>query len=141
MSTEWSISLDYRMTSVSSYWRSIIHFTIGAARGRLGDRTPALFMNPGAQGFQFTTTLNDNDFYEYNNFEYVQVNRVYKIEIHQRYISNGNYRYFIKIDGDEVHSAINSKARQFYNVKVYAGNPWDDASIGFISKLQFTNFL
>ena len=36
------------------------------------------------------------------------------IEIHQR--------YFIKWNGEEIHSVVNEKAQQFYDVKVYASD-------------------
>ena len=100
-----------------------------------------MFTIPNSQKVGFNTALNDEVSYSYRSVEDLELNRVYKIEVHQRYISNGTYRYFIKIDGEEIHSAINSKARQYYNVKVYAGDPWHNASQGFISKLHFTNFL
>ena len=131
MSTEWSISFEYRMTGVNSTWSSIIDF-VGQTI------LISVDMSPNSEYFYFVTPLDDafNDYYHYN----VQLNRVYKIEIHQRYISNGNYRSFIKIDGEQVYSAINSKARQYYNVKVHASR-LEPASQGFISKLHFTNFL
>ena len=141
MSTEWSVSFEFKMTGVVADWSSIIHLTIGGDAEIIGDRTPAVFLMPESRGFHFTTSLGDDISYFWDYYENLQQNYVYEIEIHQRYISNGNYRYFIKIDREEVHSAINSKARQFYNVKVYVGDPWYNASKGLISNLQFTNFL
>ena len=47
------------------------------------------------------------------------------IEIHQKYTSGGKYRYFIKINGEEVFSIINTNAQQFYDIKIYASNPWE----------------
>ena len=141
MSTEWSVSFEYKMTGVLTDWGSIIHLTIAGNVGNIGERTPAVFVRPESRGFHFATSMEDTANYKWNYGENLQQNYVYKIEIHQRYINNGNYRYFIKIDGEEVHSAINSKARQFYNVKVFAGSPWNEASKGFISNFHFTNFL
>ena len=141
MSTEWSISFNYRMTGVVAGWSNIIHFTINGDVGLIGDRTPAVFTRPGSPLIHFVSAINATNKHEVNAHEGFQQNRVYKIEVHQRYISNGNYRYFIKIDGEEIHSAINSNAKQFYNVKVYAANPWYNASKGLISNFQFTNFL
>ena len=136
MSTEWSISFECRMTGLKSFWTSIIHFTIGGDNDQIGDRIPAVFWSP-LQLLLFASAVNDTT----DNYEIaIQLNRVYKIEVHQRYISNGNYRYFIEIDGEEVHS-VNTKARQFYNVLVYTSNPWYDASPGDISNFKFTNFL
>ena len=141
MSTEWSVTFVYKVISFPQDWGklgSVIHFTRGQNSNKYGERTPAVFETPN--GFHLTSSLNGNGNYY---FDYItdKTNHYYKIEIHQRYVSNGNYRYFIKIDGEEVHSAINNQAKQFYNVKVYAGNPWYNAGNGFISNFQFTNFL
>ena len=56
--------------------------------------------------------------YGINFDDIVQINRIYKIE-DQRCISNCNYGYFIKIDGKEIHSVVNSNIIQFCNVKIY----------------------
>ena len=69
------------------------------------------------------------------------VNQTYKIEIHQRYVSNGDYRYFIILDGQEVYSVVNTDAKQFYNIKVYASGPFRDACPAYVKDLKFTNFL
>ena len=103
----------------------------------MGVRNPAVFLDGGAK-IAFFTSMNESLSHGFIG-NVLQQNHVYKIEIHQRYISNGNYQFFIKIDGEE-YSAINSKAKQFYNVKVYAANPWYNASKGFISNFNFTNF-
>ena len=62
------------------------------------------------------------------------------IEMHQRYVSGGNYRFFIVVNGEEINSVF-STARQFYNVKVYSSNPWHNACPGYIKNFKFTNFL
>ena len=103
MSTEWSVSFEYRITGVVSSWGSIVHLTIGSNIVQMGQRTTAVFTLPNSQKLIFNTTLNDETNYICRSVENLELNRVYKIEVHQRYISNGNYRYFIKIDGKEVH--------------------------------------
>ena len=103
MSTEWSVSFEYRITGVVSSWGSIVHLTIGSNIVQMGQRTTAVFTLPNSQKLIFNTTLHDETNYICRSVENLELNRVYKIEVHQRYISNGNYRYFIKIDGKEVH--------------------------------------
>ena len=139
MSTEWSISFDWRTVSFWLDWMSIIHFTIGQDIGKYGDRAPAVFLVPGTSKFHVASAVNGNSNYFFDTTT-IQLNRRYHIEIHQRYISQGNYRYFVKIDGAEVHSIVNRDAQQFYDVKVYAGSPWRE-TIGYISNLHFANFL
>ena len=60
-----------------------------------------------------SSCINDNPNHYINNY-------ITNIEIHQRYVNGGEYRYFIKINGEEIASIINTKAQQFYDVKVYA---------------------
>ena len=142
MSTEWSVSFDWSTTSLpSAGWMSIVHFTIGEDNGKYGDRTPAVFfyVDGDTKLFHFASAVNGQG-YTFDETTSFRLNHKYHIEIHQRYISQGNYRYFVKIDGVEVKSVVNSDARQFYEVKVYAGDPWF-APIGYISNLHFTNFL
>ena len=103
MSTEWSVSFEYRITGVVSSWGSIVHLTIGSNIVQTGQRTTAVFTLPNSQKLIFNTTLHDETNYICRSVENLELNRVYKIEVHQRYISNGNYQYFIKIDGKEVH--------------------------------------
>ena len=71
----------------------------------------------------------------------IQPNHTYSVEIHQRYIANGKYRYFITIDGKEKYSIVNKQAQQFHNVHVYASSETRDKGDGYISNLSFTNFL
>ena len=103
MSTEWSVSFEYRITGVVSSWGSIVHLTIGSNIIQMGQRTTAVFTLPNSQKLIFNTTLNDETNYICRSVENLELNRVYKIEVHQRYISNGNYRSIIKIDGEEIH--------------------------------------
>ena len=69
------------------------------------------------------------------------VDQTYQVEVHQRYMSQGNYNYFIKIDGLEVYRIVNSDARQFWNVNVFAGNPWSEACPVYVKNFVITNFV
>ena len=62
-------------------------------------------------------------------------------EFHQRYVSGGDYRFFVKRNGEEVYSVINTDAQQFYDVKVWASNPSASACQADIRNLELTNFL
>ena len=62
-------------------------------------------------------------------------------EFHQRYVNGGKYRFFVKRNGEEVYSIINADARQFYDIKVWAGMPIYPACSADIKNLELTNFL
>lgn len=145
LSTEWSISFQYRQTSQYNGWVNLIHFAVSDSVDSIddpivsGDRVPAVFIENGAT-LHITNEVNGNPNYYPRSGTQINLNEKYFIEIHQRYVSRGNYRYFIKINGVKTHSVINSAAKQYYNVHVYASDPWYTAN-GFISNFQFTNFL
>ena len=146
MSTEWSISFQFRQTSLSPVWTNIIRFasanTTYGSPITIGKRIPAVFININSRKLHFTHAVNGMANYIVNGEATDnKLNDNHHIEIHQRYVSRGDYRYFIKINGTEIHSTINSDARQFYNVNVYASDPWYENVNGFISNFDFTNFL
>ena len=65
----------------------------------------------------------------------INLNEIYQIEIHQRYLSEVNYHIFVKVNSNEIHSVVNSNAQQFYNINVYVSDPWYD---GFITFFEFS---
>ena len=131
------------MTSLtsSSYKCNIIQLTKGGLVGQHGDRTPSVFLFPWSDRLYFASSINYDQNYFLPSAKEIVVNVPTHIEIHQRYTSGGKYRYFIKINGEEAYSIINTDARQFYNVKVYASNPWEDNCSGYIKNFEVTNFL
>ena len=90
MSTEWSVSFEFKMTGVLIGWSNIIHFTIGGNMFNIGDRIPAVFVRGESKGFHFNFPVNEIAIYDWDFNETIQQNRVYNIGIHQRYVSNGN---------------------------------------------------
>ena len=143
LSTEWIVSFDYKVTRTvwtDCNWLGVLTFTIGQDLDNYGDRTPSLYVRCADRQLVFSSAI--NGIIAFNKMVLqINSNGLYHIEIHQRYISGGEYRYFIRIDGVEVVSVVNKDARQFYNVKVYACDPWFDPADGIISNLQHTNFL
>ena len=141
MSTEWSVSFHWRTTSFQTSITSIVHFTIDSDYGQYGDRAPAVYVVRHNEDNQFhiVNAVNGDINLNFNTLP-LQPNHKYHVEIQQRYISQGDYHYFVKIDGVEIYSKVNRDARQFYNVKVYASDPWNEAD-GYISNFKLTNFL
>ena len=71
-----------------------------------------------------------------------EVNRTYSFELHQMYQGGGNYRYYILIDGKEVHSVLNPDAKQYYDLKVYMSLNTNNPSAPVeVSNFEHTNFL
>ena len=49
----------------------------------------------------------------------------YKVEVGQEYQQQkSGYVYYITINGQRVHEALNKNATEFNNMNVYASDPW-----------------
>ena len=145
LSTEWSVTLDFRIHSPipDSHHLScnIVHFTKGGSWGSYGDRTPFIGIIETSYKLHITSAINGNHDKNRNIPNILEINQLYHLEVNQRYVSNGEYLYTITLDGEDLMSIVNSDARQFYNVKVYAGNPWNANCPVYISNFKITNFL
>uniref|UniRef100_A0A7M6DR11 Uncharacterized protein n=1 Tax=Clytia hemisphaerica TaxID=252671 RepID=A0A7M6DR11_9CNID len=141
LSMEWSVSLNVRYPSYGGTGYTIFHMANEGVRDTsYGARIP-IISRPYLTlpvTFHISSAVNGH-WNHYQNFQGAAPNGTNHIEVHQRYVSNGHYRYFIMIDGVEVYSVLNTDARQFYNVHVYVG--WPDPAPCFISNLEITNFL
>uniref|UniRef100_A0A7M5UU39 Uncharacterized protein n=1 Tax=Clytia hemisphaerica TaxID=252671 RepID=A0A7M5UU39_9CNID len=153
LSNEWIVSLNVRLHSPLSevnfqnMWVcNIVHFTQGghSLRHQYGDRTPLIGIGKTTSKFHITNAVNNDPIFNFNNDgvgNVLTINQTYHLEVHQRYVSNGDYRYFITIDGEELYSVLNTDARQFYDVKVFMSNDWQIVCPVYISNFEITNFL
>ena len=145
LSPEWSVTFTVRFLDLSglSVHCNIIHLTENENSGSYGDRTPMVYLQSTNSGLLMviTSAINSRPLFWKVGAPLLVDGETKHVEIHQRYVSGGKYRYFIKINGKETYSIINEDARQFYNVKVYASDPWHDACPGYIKNLEITNFL
>ena len=145
MSTEWILTFSVRFTSgtITSPWCSVIHLTHDQNNADYGGRIPTLFLS--TESGVFNKHRVDYDINSGRTIidimETPTVGEWDHFEFHQRYVSGGNYRFFVKRNGKEIKSIINTDARQFYNVKVYAGDPWHYVCPAQMKNLEFTNFL
>ena len=132
-------SLDLSTNAVCN----VIHMTHNTNHDSYGDRIGVLFMKgtPLLKETLFRAGVNGVINFVFEPTPMPNINEPVHYEMHQRYVSEGNYRYFIKINGEEVLTILNTDARQFYNVKVYASDPWYRACPGTIKNFKLTNFL
>lgn len=139
MSAEWIISFTLTLTSLSDDC-NLVQFTTGGDYGVVGGRIPAIFINKhqGTVDMVYINSVSGKNRAVRSFIPPINVET--QIEMHQRYVSSGNYRFFIVVNGEEINSVF-STARQFYNVKVYSSNPWHNTCPGYIKNFKFTNFL
>ncbi|XP_066931320.1 uncharacterized protein [Clytia hemisphaerica] len=145
LSPEFVISVNIRIhTSIINTGTmacNIIHLTTGANILEYGSRSPFIGVIENSLKLFVEQGINGADRTGMTIPKILSINKTYHVEVHQRYTSNGNYRYFVKLDGTEVASLVNTDARQFYDIKVYASNPWNAACPVHASNFQITNFL
>ena len=144
LSTEWSLSFNLRIFETIGDYSNVIHFTKGANIGSMGDRVPYISTKPLSSELYITTDANHiTDLYLGGTAgqNVLTLEQKHKIEMSQRYISGGKYRLLTVIDGNVISDVINTDARQYHNVQVYAGDPWHPPSNKTISDFQHTNFL
>ena len=70
------------------------------------------------------------------------LNHSHRLEVEQRYLKDGLYRFVTLINGQELHSTINVNAKQFYDIKCYVSSPGSPTlANATIRHLSLTNFL
>ncbi|XP_066929863.1 uncharacterized protein [Clytia hemisphaerica] len=141
LSTEWILTLSVRLYAKETTWCNIIHLTQNGKDVDYGDRTPFLAKRSSPSEFRISSAVNGQTSHNFDIPGDVVVNQTYYFEIHQRYISNGSYRYSLELDGVEQYSILNNDARQFYDVKVMASNNWQTKCPVLISNFKIINFL
>ena len=140
MSGEWTVTCDIRFTDIEPNTGNIFHFRSNDGNDVHGARHPALYS--AGDSTKLVVKANVNGDLLHSTYINLELNVKAHIEIHQRYVSNGNYRFFIIKDGEEIYSIINDDAQPMYNTHVYASNGWYHSStVVMLSNLEFTNFL
>lgn len=147
LSPEWSMKFVFKVPSLpdDNRYATIVHLSIGGSIAQRGDRTPVvqLLGREGKMSLIVASTINDhlNFIYSSKDDIVLNVSQPYSLEVHQRYLKNGLYRFFVILDHVEIFSVVNRRAEQFYGVKVWACAPWSNPSLAEISNFEHTNFL
>ena len=133
----WVVSFQIKLRGVIRNWGSIIHFTTGRDNGRYGYRIPAIWTIPGQRRIHFTSGISGHVNYIFNTKRGLPLNRWVSLKVTQRQVKGGRFRYTIYVNGRQVFTIINTKPRNFRNVKVYVSDPWYPAANGVIRRLIF----
>ena len=114
---------------------------LGGNSWTYGYRTPALTVKqrPDMQ-LEFASAINNNPNYV-KMISAVNANTDYHVIIQQRYIGNGVYEFTALLNGNLVMRVENTKASQFYDVKVHASTKLSTPCDATISGFKVTNFL
>ena len=133
------VEFDIKVTKLPrSEYTNVFHFLIGKYKSgdRYGDRIPALWIRRTTCSFHIVSAVNGNRNY-WKDFRF-EFGKQYHITIQQLKVS-GNYYYEIIIDGASKFKILNTMAKKYYNVKMYASDPWHQAftsHFGWISAIK-----
>ena len=143
LSAEWIVSLKVRFHGHLASPCNIFRMAQGYRNNDYhGDRYPLISVyHYPAYRFQIASSIGSNKNHAQDLYFGFQINQKYSIEIQQRYVSGGNYRYAIYIDGKEGYSVLNDQPRQFYDMNVFLSDNIQAPCPAYVSDLKITNFL
>lgn len=143
LSPEWIVSLTVRLYSLNIAYQycHFIQLSKGGLISNYGDPTPIIALNVGSKMLSITSAINGGSNIGHNNKTSLRINQAAHIEVHQRYISGGNYMFFIVVDGVKVYEVINKEAQQFFNVKIFRNALGAPTCLAFVKNFQIINFL
>ena len=143
LSAEWSVSLKVRLydedTSYGDHgYCNIAEFKVGGNGLKYGSDTLIIMMGKAKFLRIVSKSIHDQQSIPIPS---LVVDQPVHIEVHQRYIYGGKYRYTIDVDGVNYASKVVTDAQQYFDVKVYASENNREACHIYVSDFKLTNFL
>ena len=141
LAEEWRVSFEIKPTNYNyNGFAQILQMTTGGKSGKIGDRTPALWIHK-TKGVYLATTLNgkanEGKFFKTKK---PPLNKWTSVEISQ--VMDGTKHIFsFTIGGKTLWSVENTKPRKFYSVQVFASSGWYVAQAGSIRRFKIENIL
>lgn len=134
----WYVSFEIQPMSTRAGWSNVLHFSKNGNRARYGDRVPGVWFIEHSTRLHICSAFsgNRNHCFDTNHLPF---NIYTKIEISNRYKSNGQTWYEIQFGGQKVYSVRNTRPAYFPNVKVYRADPWYNPSPAKIKNLVYNN--
>ncbi|XP_065652522.1 uncharacterized protein LOC136079838 [Hydra vulgaris] len=114
---------------------NVIYLTVGSSKKSRGREILGVWFSDAGDG-RLNITVPTKEKYFITN---PQITNVYcSIDILQQKEKN-KYVYTIKINAETIYSELNPMPMPFYNVQVYASNPWDLVQDTLIGEMFITN--
>ena len=143
LNKEYSVSFDVKPTTYGNHHRNILHVTLGGDSDRYGDRTPGVWFSPsnpsGTTSSLLIISPINGAHNEFNTKASFPTNKWIGVKIDQTKVG-AEYFYAIHIDGVQVYKVMNTDARDYSDLKVYAGDNWFTVQAGSIRNLDIVNF-
>ena len=132
LTDEWRLSFEVNPTEFTIFG-SVLHMTIGAKGGKVGDRIPAIWFHR-TKGILISTAFRGR---ASHTIIFKQLPTTYewtKFELSQSFVQS-QLMFNITIGGKNVFYQENTKPVELENVKVYSGNPWNPPQKGLMRNL------
>ena len=139
LTKEWRVTFDFYPTSYNYRgYAQILQMSTNGRSGKIGDRTPALWIH-NTRGVYIATTLNGKPSVgKFFKTKKPPLNQWTTIEIIQA--KKGSvFMFSLAIGGKTLWSVENSDPREFSDVKVYASSGWYEAQAGYIRGFLIEN--
>jgi len=115
-------------------WLSVFHMTTGRNHGTIGSRIPAVWVNGPGKYLAVSNGVNGNTNY-WKNYP-VKLKTWYHVQIKQVENKAKKIVYTILVNNKVVSSLVNTKPREYKNVKAFVADPWHPALNGHIKNIQ-----
>ena len=118
--------------------QNIMHFTRGEDNSKYGDRVPKVSFSQ--QKFIVASSINGNSNHLLES-EPLESDKTYDLVIEQSMKEDGKIHYEIKVNGEVIHSEVNTDAQDFDNVHVYVASPFStpfSTEYGRLESLEWT---
>ena len=122
MYRQWSISfLMMPDSKEGSSWLNLLHFGTASGTG-YGANIISIYFRPSDAKLMFYGAVSSNGKYSFETDISLPMSQWTTVEVSQMPDQNGDFVYSILINGNVVHSTINTDTQNFNNVNVYGGN-------------------
>ncbi|XP_047133483.2 uncharacterized protein LOC100207579 isoform X2 [Hydra vulgaris] len=134
----YTVSFNVKPMNFTVGLNSVVHLTLGNDFGAYGDRNPGVwFHKDGSGSLVICVAINGNASYCIKTTP-LTLGKWSSVKIYQS-MQGGKYWFSVDLNGINIHKVENSDSRDFYNMKVYASDPWYNAQNASISELLIIN--
>ena len=135
---EFIFSVEIKPNKKVKGWSSITRITDGGNCCKPGNRVPMIKFRPNSYRLHISFAINGNGNRHFDTAE-LKEGEYSTVVIKQTFMYGNKYRYSIRINGEEVFQTTNTKAQEFKNVKLYAGDEYFTPADCFIKNLKLNN--
>ncbi|XP_065662137.1 uncharacterized protein LOC100207579 isoform X3 [Hydra vulgaris] len=134
----YTVSFNVKPLNYTVGMNSVVHLTLGNDFGAYGDRNPGVYFHKDGSGsLVICAAINGNASYCIKTTS-LTLGKWSSVKIYQG-MQGGKYWFSVDLNGINIHKVENSDARDFYNMKVYASDPWYNAQNASVNDLLIVN--